>query len=49
MFSIWLHVGHRDRGAFLRLGGMGGGGGTISDSILGGGHKALFLTNSLEF
>ena len=24
-----------------------GGGGTVSDSILGGGHKTLFLTNSL--
>ena len=23
------------------------GGGTISDSILGGGHKTIFLTNSL--
>ena len=36
----------RDRGATLRLGEGGGGGGTISDSILGG-HKALFLTKSL--
>ena len=34
----------RDRGATLTF---GGGGGTISDSILGGGHKSLFLTNSL--
>ena len=32
----------RDRGATLRL----GEGGTIGDSILGGGHKTLFLTNS---
>ena len=33
----------RDRGATLRLGG------TTSDSILGGGgHKTLFLTNSLS-
>ena len=33
----------RDRGAILRLGG------TINDSILGGGggHKTLFLINSL--
>ena len=35
---------NRDRGATLRL--RGGGGGTISDSILGG-HKTLFLTKSL--
>ena len=35
----------RDRGATLIL---EGGGGTVSDSILGGrGHKTLFLTNSL--
>ena len=34
----------RDGGATLRLG--GGGGGTISDSILGR-HKTLVLTNSL--
>ena len=26
---------------------VGGGGGTIRDSILGGGHKTLFLTNSI--
>ena len=31
---------HRDRGATLRLG--GGGGGTISDSILGGGVTGHF-------
>ena len=34
----------RDRGATLRM--EGGGGGTISDSILGE-HKTLFLTSSL--
>ena len=39
---VWV----RDRGATLKLGG-GREGGTISDSILGGGHKTLFLTNSL--
>ena len=34
----------RDRGATLRW----GGGGTVSDSILGGGgHKTLFNTNSI--
>ena len=44
----------RDRGATLRLcvcvcvgGGGGGGEGTVSDSILGRGHKTPFLTNSL--
>ena len=36
----------RDRGATLIL---GGGGGTVSDSILGGGHKTLFVTNSSGF
>ena len=29
---------HMDRRATLRLG-VGGGGGTVSDSILGGGHR----------
>ena len=28
---------------------IGGGGGHIIDSILGGGHKTLFRTNSLKF
>ena len=37
----------RDRGATLRFG--GGGGGTVSDSILGGGHETPFLTISLQF
>ena len=35
----------RDRGATLRLEGRGRG--TVSDAILGGEHKTLFLTNSL--
>ena len=35
--------GFRDRGATPRLSGAGGG--TVSDSILGG-HKTLFLTKS---
>ena len=26
---------------------LGGGGDTVSDSIFGGGHKTLFLTNSI--
>ena len=37
----WLF---RDCGATLRVGG-----GHICDSILGGMHKTLFLTNSLNF
>ena len=35
---------NRDHGATLTLG--GGGGGRFSDSILRGGAKTLFLTNS---
>ena len=41
---------NRDRGATLRSGEGGGGGGSpLVTRYWGGGHKTLFLTNSLQF
>ena len=51
LFLVFVHFNcYRDRGATLRLGGGGGGEGTVSDTIWGGGggeHKTNFLSNSL--